>query len=128
MAIFCKLINHFYDTYYDIFYSGSYIPKRSFIMPPNSKIHLAHPTHIAIIKSVVSHINCKEFYPSAILDVGCGYGRVLNYFSRHFNCPVDGVELIEALVEQSKFYNKNRANVVYGGDATEILTPMRLCE
>lgn len=124
MVILCKLFHHFYDTCYDLAYGKSYIPKCTFITPTSSKINLAHPTHTHILRSIVTHITKEEYKPSAILDVGCGYGRALNYFSRHFNCPVDGVEIVEVLAHKSQFYNRNRSNVtIVFGDATEAHLP-----
>jgi len=73
---------------------------------------------------VVKYLKGKEKPPAGILDVGCGYGRAVNYFSKNFACRIYGIEIIDYLARQAVFYNRRQSNAeIIHGDATTVSLP-----
>lgn len=72
------------------------------------------------VKKILQKLNIKQ--DDAILDLGCGKGYMLKYFSKYPFCKVDGVELSERLCNVAN-HNIKKMNMkkctVYHADALD---------
>ena len=112
----CHFLNILNDIFYDFINGREFIYLRPcFKNKSGLKYYASHPTHISILNKITNEIS-KTHTPKYILDVGCGHGRVVNFFAKKFKCSVDGIEIISEMFLIAKSYNKYQSNVLVKND------------
>jgi hypothetical protein len=109
------------DTYFDLKYSG----KPLFGNKKTTYKHLGandvYHTDYAVMPLIFKHIEIKK--DDVLVDVGCGKGRVINYWlSQHYQNPIYGLELDEKVANSTARQFAKRPNVqIIAGDAIKNL-------
>ena len=91
---------------------GEYIPnnfweeygKKYRLYFKNSDDHKGDSSLILNAKDLICRINV--FKPTSVLEVGCGFGRILPMVAETMNMDVHGIELSSTMIEESKMYLK----------------------
>ncbi len=106
--------------YYEIIYSLKYLEIGNYIKIHNSKIATdTVPCIYYFLYLISKFINEKKI--KNIIDLGSGYGRVINFLNDHTNSKIIGFEINKEVYKKSlkikknkiKIFNKNILNINY---------------
>ena len=89
----------FKTIFYEIFYRYKYPKSNNFIKPPDT-----YPAPYYFIYKISKFINKKKI--SAIVDLGCGSGRLTNFLSDQTKAKIYGYEIDNETYQIAKL-NKN---------------------
>ena len=93
--------------FFEIYYSLKYFTKGKSFKPPH-----IHPCPYYFIYKISKFIN-KNKIKSAI-DLGCGFGRLVNFLNHSTNANISGYEIDQEVVKIAKKEKENNIKVMQG--------------